>query len=39
LIADAKQQKQDSIDTAQVGNNEPGKKTEEEPPAEQLSLF
>lgn len=39
VIADARQQKQDSIKTAQVESSDPGKKTIEEPPAEQLSLF
>jgi uracil-DNA glycosylase len=39
VIADARQQKQVTVDAAQVENNEPGKKTIEEPPAEQLSLF
>ncbi len=39
VIGDARQQKQVTIDAAQVDNNETGKKTVEEPPAEQLSLF
>jgi uracil-DNA glycosylase len=39
VIADARQQKQVTIDAAIVENNKPGKKTVEDPPAEQLSLF
>jgi hypothetical protein len=39
VIADARQQKQVSINLGKIEINEPVKKTTEEPPAEQLSLF
>jgi len=39
VITDARQQKQVSFKAEQIRSSEPTKKTEEEPPAEQLSLF